>query len=179
MALTGSRRRPGRRKLHGAPASQARTFDELLSSGGWALEPITSTDTTGFSSVASTFEFRHHVGTDPANELVVLKRILVRECLLSRLETTCSELRKQYRRHARVDGATGSFNESNEGIIRMLSQIRDATVAVVEAVLVWRRDASKSSSQPFIWHGQNYLLKLTNDLNFLAGVEPLVVALKV
>lgn len=135
-----------------------------------------------FRSVASAFDFQHHVGTNPASELLVLKRILHRECLLSRLETTCADLRKQFRRSAAFGGyaALALFGDRNAGVIDMLSRMREATVAVVEAVGGWREDmAARHPPLAFTWHGDNYLLKITNDLNFLAGVEPLASALKV
>ncbi|CAM9424028.1 unnamed protein product, partial [Sphacelaria rigidula] len=142
-----------------------------------------------FSSVASAFDFQHHLGADPASELLVLKRILHRECVLSRLEAACSNLRKKCRRPLAMCGlaaTTALLGDNTADVVNMLSSMRDATVAVVEAVAVWREGIAATSSHrhqhtptAFLWHGKNYLLKVTNDLNFLAGVEPLVGALKV
>lgn len=154
--------------------------------GSHSLSPVRGpcAATAAFSSVASAFDFQHHLGTDPARELLVLKRILHRECLLSRLEAVCAELRKTCRRPLTVGGlSVGTvvlLGDSTEDVVNMLSSMRDATVAVVEAIAVWREGMVDRHPPPaFVWHGENYLLKVTDDLNFLAGVEPLVGALKV
>ncbi|CAM9185353.1 unnamed protein product, partial [Choristocarpus tenellus] len=118
-----------------------------------------------FSSVAAAFDFQHHVGTDTACELAVLKRILARECSLGRLEGVCRSLHQ-------------SEVDENVRVFDLLARVRDATVGVVEAVKAWRGSCSHWIPPPFMWHGENYLLKMTNDLNFLAGVGPLVNALK-
>lgn len=174
-----SRCEPNLQKVTGGPASKSRTTHALLKRLPSTLKPVTRHGSTAFSSVASVFEFHHHVGTDPTNELLVLKGILARECALSRLEVACHELRKEYRRPVGASGASGSpHDESTAQVIELLSQVRDATVEVVEAVVTWRKDVGKHPLE-FIWRGENYLLKTTNDLNFLAGVEPLVAAMKV
>ncbi|CAN0578567.1 unnamed protein product, partial [Ectocarpus sp. 12 AP-2014] len=135
-----------------------------------------------FSSVASAFDFQHHVGSDPASELLVLKHILTRECLLSRLEAVCGSLRKRFQLPAAKatsdSGTTARMTEDGDGVVAYLSRMRDATVAVIEAISVWRKDVTGHLPPAFVWHGDNYLLKITNDLNFLAGVQPLVDTLK-
>lgn len=139
--------------------------------------------TAGLSSIASASNCQHRLRADPTSELLVHKRILHRECLLSRLEAVCAELRKTSRRPLTSGGfsaATAFLENGTEDVVNMLSSMREATVAVVEAVAVWReRIVDRHPPTAFIWHGENYLLKATNDLNFLAGVEPLVNALRV
>ncbi|CAM9324143.1 unnamed protein product, partial [Discosporangium mesarthrocarpum] len=119
-----------------------------------------------FSSVAAAFDFQHHVGTDTARELTVLKRILARECILSRLKNICN-------------GLSISAVEGTACILDLLIGLRDATVGVVESVRAWRGSSKEGNYMAFMWHGKNYLLKMVNDLNFLAGCDPLVVALKI
>lgn len=159
--------------------SSSRSTEDILERNTLALNPVTGPGATTFSSVASAFDFQHHLGSDPAIELLVLKRILLRECLLSRLEAGCCQLRKQCRRPLASDSATDPLGGGAEGVVELLSRMRDATVGVIEAVAVWREDMDGRPPSAFVWHGENYLLKITSDLNFLAGVEPLVAALKV
>lgn len=180
---------PRRHRQRGAPglATHSRSSDELLQGKtNVALSPVTGPGATSFSSVASAFDFQHHVGSDPASELLVLKHILTRECLLSRLEAVCDQLRKRFQLPSATtttaDSTAARLREENGdccGVVNLLSRMRDATVAVIEAISVWRKDMAGDPPPAFVWHGDNYLLKVTNDLNFLAGVQPLVDTLKV
>ncbi|CAM9724568.1 unnamed protein product [Ectocarpus sp. 6 AP-2014] len=181
---SSSRHCPRRRRRRGAPGLIAcsRSSDEILQrSPNVSLSPVTGPGTT-FSSVASAFDFQHHVGSDPASELLVLKHILTRECLLSRLEAVCGGLRKRFQLPAAKttsdNGTSARMTEDGDGVVALLSRMRDATVAVIEAISVWRKDMTGHLPTAFVWHGDNYLLKITNDLNFLAGVQPLVDTLK-
>lgn len=182
-----SSRQPRRHRRRGAPGLLAcsRSSDEIQRTTNVALSPVTGPGATSFSSVASAFDFQHHIGSDPASELLVLKHILTRECLLSRLEAVCDQLRKRFQLHPAAattvtsDSATARLGESSEGVVDLLSKMRGATVAVIEAISVWRKDMTGHLPSAFVWHGDNYLLKITNDLNFLAGVQPLVNTLKV
>ncbi|CAB1117685.1 unnamed protein product [Ectocarpus sp. CCAP 1310/34] len=181
---SSSRNCPRHRRRRGAPGLIAcsRSSDEILQrSPSVSLSPVTGPGTT-FSSVASAFDFQHHVGSDPASELLVLKHILTRECLLSRLEAVCGSLRKRFQLPAAKatadSGTTARNTEDGNGVVALLSRMRDATVAVIEAISVWRKDMTGHLPPAFVWHGDNYLLKITNDLNFLAGVQPLVDTLK-
>eukprot|EP00752_Nemacystus_decipiens_P009179 g8200.t1 len=184
---SSSRQQPRRHRRRGAPGLLAcsRSSDEIqrTTNTNVALSPVTGPGATSFSSVASAFDFQHHIGSDPASELLVLKQILTRECLLSRLEAVCDQLRKRFQllpsaSTAASDGVTAVLEEGNERIVDLLSKMRAATVAVIEAISVWRRDMTGHPPSAFVWHGDNYLLKITNDLNFLAGVQPLVNTLK-
>lgn len=185
---SSSRHQSRRHRRRGAPGLLAcsRSSDEIQrTAANVALSPVTGPGATSFSSVASAFDFQHHIGSDPASELLVLKHILTRECLLSRLEAVCDQLRKRFQllpaaaaATATSDGATAGLGEGSEGIVDLLSKMRAATVAVIEAISVWRKDMTSHPPSAFVWHGDNYLLKITNDLNFLAGVQPLVDTLK-
>lgn len=179
------RQHPRRRRRRDAPGpiTCSRSSDEILHrSTNVALSPVTGPGATSFSSVASAFDFHHHLGSDPASELLVLKHILTRECLLSRLETVCGQFRKRFQLHPTQetsDSTTTRLGEGGDGIVSLLSSMRNATVAVIEAISVWRKDMTGHPPSAFVWDGDNYLLKITNDLNFLAGVQPLVDTLKV
>lgn len=182
------RQQPRRHRQRGAPGLVAcsRSSDELLQrTASVALSPVTGPGATSFSSVASAFDFQHHLGSDPASELLVLKHVLTRECLLSRLEAVCDQLRKRFQLPSATAATSDSSTAarlragSDSGVVSLLSRMRDATVAVIEAISVWRKDMTGDPPPAFVWHGDNYLLKITNDLNFLAGVQPLVDTLKV
>lgn len=176
----------GQRGVPGLVA-HSRSSDELLQGKtNVALSPVTGPGATSFSSVASAFDFQHHLGSDPASELLVLKHVLTRECLLSRLDAVCDQLRKRFQLPSATattaDSTAARLREENgdcHGVVNLLSRMRDATVAVIEAISVWRKDMAGDPPPAFVWHGDNYLLKVTNDLNFLAGVQPLVNTLKV
>lgn len=162
------------------PSKAGTSPNDQLERPSPGLSPVIGPGATAFSSVASAFDFHHHVGTDPASELLVLKRILGRECVLSRLEAVCNRFRRGCRRPVVIDGDVSStLGDGMAGVVDMLSSVRDATVTVVEAIAAWREDVLGDPPPAFMWHGENYLLKAINDLNFLAGVEPLVAALKV
>lgn len=148
---------------------------QLLASKQAALEY----GATPFSSIASAFDFQHHVGSDPARELVVLKEVLLRECLLSRLESECHQLRKQHSQPPASGCSVRAADVDTTRVVELLSRVREASVAVVGAVQKWVETSTGQLQHGFLWHGENYLLKIADDLNFLAGVAPLVAALKV
>ena len=182
MLAQSRHRQHARRGRGGAPgfAAYSKSSDDILQRKRLALSPVTIPRATTFSSVASAFDFQHHIGSDLASELLVLKRILARESLLSRLEDVCDLLRKRSQHPAAsFGGGTTSPREGAGVVVGLLSSMRDATVAVIEAVAVWRKDMIGHPPSAFVWHGDNYLLKMTNDLNFLAGVQTLVDTLKV
>jgi hypothetical protein len=47
----------------------------------------------------------------------------------------------------------------------IISSLRSVSVALVEAVVIWRNELPKKTA--FVWKGQNYLLKMQSDLDFL------------
>lgn len=171
--------RPTRRKVPTGPSPHMRIHNGSLKRDPLGLKPVKRPGTMAFSSVASVFDFHHHVGTDPAHELLVLKCILSRECVLSQLEEACREIRERCQKPVAMDGVIEPLGDRVALVIDMLSRIRDITVAVTDAILSWRKGVNGHPPLAFIWHGENYLLKAINDLNFLAGVKPLVTALKV
>lgn len=183
LAQSRRHRQLARRGRGGAPglaAPSSKSSDDMLQRKRLALSSVTIPRATTFSSVASAFDFQHHLGSDPASELLVLKSILTRESLLSRLEDVCDALRKRSQHPAGTfDGGTVSPIEGAGVVVGLLSSMRDATVRVIESVAVWRKDMIGHPPSAFVWHGDNYLLKITNDLNFLAGVQTLADTLKV
>ena len=184
MLAQQSRHRHYPRRGRGTPGlpASSKGSEDIFQRKRLALSPVTKPGATTFSSVASAFDFQHHLGSDPASELLVLKRILARESLLSRLEDVCDLLRKRPHHPAvQLDGCGGTTAPSEGAgvVVGLLSSMRDATVAVIEAVTIWRKDMIGHPPSAFVWHGDNYLLKITNDLNFLAGVQTLVDTLKV
>lgn len=59
--------------------------------------------------------------------------------------------------------------------LQLLSQIRESTLNYLEALCLWRQTAYSLSPspllppvlRPFIWKGNNYTVKIVNDLDFL------------
>ena len=49
----------------------------------------------------------------------------------------------------------------------LLLLLRQATIDVTEAVARWRQDSFGGSIHAFEWEGNNYLLKMCSDLDFL------------
>jgi len=131
-----------------------------------------------FSSVAAIFNFQHHVGSNPALELTVLKEILIREDFIARIQESVQEMSQE-----KSDVLS---NESADMLKLLISNLRESSVEVIEAVLTWRNDfcntsrpvTSKKMLAPsippaFFYHGQNYLLKMISDMDFLAKVGAL------
>ena len=128
----------------------------------------------GFASVAAAFEFVHHVGSDPAKELQVLKCILIREGFVGQLATTADELTapSELATPAELDALSATM-------LDLLAQTRDASVAVVESVVRWREGSADAPPPVFFWQKVNYLLKMCTDLNYLAEVDTLLAMLNV
>jgi len=145
-----------------------------------------------FSSVAAAFDFDHHDGTDPGLELEVLKVILIREGLLGKLWDFAerANLKDDEASMGTLEGSVvGDYSSkmkdsSGVSILHVLTQCRDVTAKVCMAVEAWRKGSGAagmvgSAPKPFMWHGENYLLKCCNDIDFLAVCDSLVSALKV
>lgn len=107
----------------------------------------------------------------PWQELEVLKAILLREGYLSRI--------------AELAGAKDAARAVPAALPDLLDLLRIASVEVVEALDKWRRAqlpnagraggaGGAATGPPFDWNGVNYLLKMPSDLDFLAGLKPLV-----
>lgn len=124
--------------------------------------------TPGFASVAAAFDFEHHVGSDPALELQVLKSILVREGNLSQIEALVQLIMKP----EAFPGDTPNYNNLCSSIIELLAKTRNQTVLIIEQIEKWREQ--QSPRVPFVWQNTNYLLKICRDLDYLSQVTPLV-----
>ena len=137
-----------------------------------------------FSCVAAAFDFTHHPNTDPTCELQVLKTVLRREGLLTKLFTFAEEQGVCGSLEGTLDGVAGSSGGGDMvdcdgvSVLVTLTTCRDATLAVCECVAAWRV-ASGAATLPFYFHGDNYLNKCRSDVDFLADCEVLVNALKV
>jgi hypothetical protein len=61
--------------------------------------------------------------------------------------------------------------------LELFLTLREVSVEVVEAIVAWRWKEGGTPGGPlplFVWNGLDYLHKMCNDLDFLAGCEPLV-----
>jgi hypothetical protein len=116
----------------------------------------TSSDT--FSTIAGTFGFKHHEGTDHNMELRVIKVIMIREGILMSLKYA-------------ADLAEGQGNLQGNNLLELMSQLRESTLNYLEYLCLWRQSAQSENGemQPraFMWENQNYTMKLIGDLDFL------------
>ncbi len=135
-------------------------------------------------------------------ELEVLKLILIREGYVRHLGEVASQIMDGDRSVLRAAGGTFIVDllvqtrASSLAVVRAIVSWR-ATLAhkvaeaagvkkgrvTVEAISELsdkvREDVALARSQPFVWSGINYLLKMCNDTDFLADTLPLVQALGV
>ena len=135
------------------------------------IDSTCSTTPSSFNSIAATFGFSHHSGTDKGLELAVLKAILRRESALANLHDTCAP---------KYSNKIFLQNEAGTGVLDQLTSIRDVTVSLIEAVTTWRQsmlNADPEIPRPFMYENQNYLLKIIFDMDFLASITSLVDAL--
>jgi hypothetical protein len=135
------------------------------------IDSTCSTTPSAFNSIAATFGFSHHIGTDKGLELQVLKGILKRESALESLRDTCAP---------KYSNKIFLQNDSGTGVLDQLTSIREITVDLIETVSRWRQSMVKQDPEiprPFLYENQNYLLKVMFDMDFLADIAPLVEAL--
>mmetsp|Transcript_5571 Transcript_5571/g.8485 ORF Transcript_5571/g.8485 Transcript_5571/m.8485 type:complete len:913 (-) Transcript_5571:190-2928(-) len=128
----------------------------------------TSATPSAFNSIAATFGFQHHHGTDRNVELKVLKLILKRENMLSVLSEIC------FPKHT---NQVELQNKKGTGVLDMMTEIRKVTVDLVEMVCYWRTTMVGQDPEvprPFIYEDRNYLLKVITDLDFLGDVSSLI-----
>lgn len=141
VALTA---RPTKDDIRGA--YRANTGDYAQATAGAA----------GFASVAAAFDFEHHVGSNPALELQVLKVVVLREGLLSQVEALVDAAM----RPPAFPGDDPDYEAVTAEIIHLLAQTRDRSVEVIEAIGAWRNGFAGPSPPPFVWQNTNYLLKM-------------------
>ena len=99
---------------------------------------------------------QQEIKLNTGSELHVIKAILLREDYLRRLKKL----------------AVHSKGQMLPGFVDFVDIIRLASVEVVEAIVMWRKQlqpkhVNKGSSKPFKWNGFNYLLKMVSDLDYL------------
>lgn len=141
--------------------------------------------TSGFEAVAAAFDFKHHDGTDPAAEMRVLKAVLRRETVLSRLEVVAEQLLHRTQRTRNLRGIQGDelttlAKSEKRVVVDLMTRLREATLDVCEAIAQWRTKSGDAPTRlrPFEWHGRNYLLKVAeSDLDFVGEVTPFAMAL--
>ena len=125
-----------------------------------------------FLTIASTFGFNHHEGSDPKKELIVVKAILTRENTLMKLRHVCEMiLEKQF-----VSDRYGM------SILDLMTKIRLCTLNYIEALSLWRDsipNMDPTMPTPFMWEGDNYTLRVICDIDFLSEMDNLVKSLKI
>jgi hypothetical protein len=166
---------------------QIKTIRAISSRGGIGSEiggsilgseqKITQNDDTRrsfdtFLTIASTFGFNHHEGTDPKKELVVVKAILTRENILMKLRHVCEIiLEKQF-----VSDKYGMT------ILDLMTKLRLCTLNYIEALSLWRDsipNMDPTMPTPFSWEGDNYTIRVIYDIDFLSEMDNLVKSLKI
>ena len=141
----------------------------------YGYEPKTSvppiSTPSAFNSITATFGFEHHHGTDVGLELKVLKFIMIREGLVMSITHACEKLMNLHNHGLAIS------NDVKTDVLDSLTRIRDTSVELIELISVWRLSSPDNRPDmplPFIWEGQNYVLKIVSDLNFMGDVSPLV-----
>jgi hypothetical protein len=146
-----------------------------------------------FSILASAFDFKHHPNTSPTLELTVLKNILTRESIITKLYTLINVISESDDTlDSTLNGSSQPREDTENNVtstIKLLTELRNVTVLVIKSIGEWRlSDASstpstssttKANNRMFLYHHQNYLLKLTSDIDFLGTCTYLVEAMKV
>lgn len=92
---------------------------------------------------------------DASEEVEVIKAILQREGYMDRARSQIASPGSQFSKNQ------GALDD----LITTLDLLRSATLDTVEATAQWR--TAQGHTNPFIWGGMNYLLKIPTDLNFL------------
>ncbi|ETV64633.1 hypothetical protein H257_18512 [Aphanomyces astaci] len=106
--------------------------------------------------------------SDPQDEIRIMKAILIREGLVSKLKGTMHQIRLGDHSVLSCDG---------NSVLTLLLQTRDSSLAVIEAMVRWFQ--SLSVPRPYIWNGHSYLHRMLDDLNFLGDVHEMAEALGV
>ncbi|RHY31856.1 hypothetical protein DYB32_003099 [Aphanomyces invadans] len=108
--------------------------------------------------------------TDPQDEIRIIKAILIREGLVTRLKGTTQKLRI---------GDHSSLHHGPDGssVLTLLLLTREASLAVIEAIVRWYQ--TLAVPRPYIWNGRSYVHRMLDDLNFLGHVDVMAEALGV
>ncbi|EQC27891.1 hypothetical protein SDRG_14312 [Saprolegnia diclina VS20] len=101
--------------------------------------------------------------TDPKHEILVMKNILIREGLVSRLKGVAERIS--------IGDVTSLKVQNADSLLSILLQTRDASVAVVQALYEWQLQLP--SPQTYIFSGKSYVHRMLDDLNFLAEIPRL------
>ncbi|CAM9094247.1 unnamed protein product [Laminaria digitata] len=104
---------------------------------------------------------------EPSSELEVLKCIMLRESYLERVTRLSDDMERRAQR------SRGQVRDLPPGMVDLLDLLRVATLDAVEAISLWRLSQATPTRAPFEWNGQNYLIKMLHDCDFLDRVEPL------
>ena len=130
-----------------------------------------------FDTIASTFGFVHHTGTDQNLELKMIKSIVARESQLMKLMHLCAQ-----KEGTNPDGQSEVKPLAGTKILTLMISLRDTTLDFLETLQEWRLTASAMHTgaveeQPlnnelnprvFVWEGYNYTMKVVSDLDFLS-----------
>lgn len=135
-----------------------------------------------FDTIANTFGFVHHAGTDQGLELKIIKRIVERESQIMKLVHLCEP-----KTATNPDGEIVLKPLAGSKILQLLTTIRDTTLDYLDYLQEWRTTAvsatdirlkdAEEDPKMFIWEGYNYTMKIVSDLDFLADSAALVEAL--
>lgn len=142
-----------------------RKKDKRMMSVSRSKRPYSSSAGSSFDAISSAFKFEYHEGSDPKQEIQVMKCILMREGFLTQLQSVSSDIDKALE------------HENGAHVLNLLLETREAGIQVVEAIQEWRK--AFNVPRAFMYGGVSYLKKMMDDLNFLAKIQPLAQALGV
>ena len=138
-----------------------------------------------FETIANTFGFIHHAGTDHSLELKIIKYIVSRESQLMKLMHLC-----QQKEAKNPDGEIVVKPLAGNKILQLMISLRDTTLSYLDTVQEWRDSASNTENEMndggpkaeegpkvFVWEGYNYTMKIISDMDFLGDSESLAEAL--
>ena len=135
--------------------------------GGNASNDVPIDIIEDFLSIAATFEFEHYETSDPTRELKVVKNVLKRENELMKLRHLCDII-------CNFNAIPNNYAVS---VVNVLASVRECTLNYIESLKYWRESIAKADpTMPaiFTWEGQNYTLKVVNDMDFMSQIPQLV-----
>ena len=160
------------------PHKGKNTTGKLGMSMSMSMEPKAK---NAFETIASTFGFVHHAGTDQNLELKIIKQIVARESQLMKLTHLCEQ-----------KSVTNEHGEkvlkplAGTKILQLLIALRDTTLDYLDFLQVWRASAisegleekdAEENPKVFVWEGYNYTMKIVSDMDFLSDSASLIEAL--